>query len=78
VVCFDTVASALDLLREGKVQVLLGQKYFGWGSEPVKILYDIKQGKMPATSVINSGVDIVTKENVEEYAAEFKKLEKGE
>lgn len=78
VVCFDTVASALDLLREGKVQILLGQKYFGWGSEPVKLLYDIKQGKMPATQIINSGVDIVTRDNVEQYAAEFKRLEKGE
>ncbi len=78
VICFDTVASALDLLREGKVQVLLGQKYFGWGSEPVQLLYDIKQGRMPSSPVINSGVDIVTKENVEQYAAEFKKLEKGD
>jgi ribose transport system substrate-binding protein len=78
VVCFDTVASALDLLREGKVQILIGQKYFGWGSEPVKLLHGIKQGRMPSSPVINSGVDIVTKDNVEQYAAEFKKLEKGE
>src|SRR5690606_22285266 len=34
-VSFDTVASALTLLREGKVQVLLGQKYFGWGEESI-------------------------------------------
>ena len=78
VVCFDTVASALDLLREGKVQVLIGQKYFGWGSEPVKLLHGIKQGRMPTQTIINSGVDIVTKENVEQYAAEFKKLERGD
>jgi ribose transport system substrate-binding protein len=78
VVSFDTVASALDLMREGKVQVLIGQKYFGWGSEPVQLLYDIKQGKMPPATIINSGVDIVTKENVEEYAAQFKKLESGQ
>ena len=45
VISFDTVESAIDLLREGKVQVLLGQKYFGWGSEPVKILHGIKNGK---------------------------------
>ena len=36
VISFDTIQPALDLLREGKVQVLLGQKYFGWGSEPVQ------------------------------------------
>ena len=77
-VCFDTVESALDLLREGKVQVLVGQKYFGWGSEPVKMLYDIKQGKMPPNPIVYSGVDVVTKANVEQYAAEFKKLEAGQ
>src|SRR5687767_7597108 len=76
VVCFDTVASALDLLREGKVQVLVGQKYFGWGSEPVKMLHGIKNGRMPPNPIVYSGVDVVTKENVEQYAAEFKRLEK--
>jgi ribose transport system substrate-binding protein len=68
VISFDTVESGLDLLREGKVQVLLGQKYFGWGSESVK---------PPASVVIDSGVDIVTRENVEEYAAQWRKLESG-
>jgi ribose transport system substrate-binding protein len=77
-VCFDTVESALDLLREGKVQVLVGQKYFGWGSEPVKMLHGIKNGRMPPNPIVYSGVDIVTKDNVEEYAAAFKKLEKGD
>ena len=48
VISFDTIDPALDLLREGKVQVLLGQKYFGWGSESVKLLHDIKNGKKPA------------------------------
>ena len=47
-ISFDTIPPAPDLLRDGKVQVLLGQKYFGWGSEPVKLLHDIKNGKMPA------------------------------
>ncbi|HYT73867.1 MAG TPA: sugar-binding protein [Vicinamibacterales bacterium] len=76
-ISFDTIQPALDLLREGKVSVLLGQKYFGWGSEPVRILYDIKHGKMPATPIIDSGVDVVTKENVDEYAAKWKKMESG-
>ena len=40
--------------------------------------YDIKQGRMPPQTIINSGVDVVTKDNVEQYAAEFKRLEKGE
>jgi len=76
-ISFDTIQPALDLLREGKVTVLLGQKYFGWGSEPVKILYDIKHGKMPASPVIDSGVDVVTKENVDDYMTKWKKMESG-
>ena len=77
VISFDTIQPALDLLREGKVNVLIGQKYFGWGSQSVKLLYDIKHGKMPASPIIDSGVDVVTKENVDEYAAKWKKMESG-
>lgn len=77
VISFDTISPALDLLREGKVQVLLGQKYFGWGSESVKLLHDIKNGKRPASPVIDSGVDIVTRDNVEQYAEQWKKMEAG-
>ncbi len=49
VISFDTISPALDLLREGKVQVLLGQKYFGWGSESVRLLRDHQEG--PAAGV---------------------------
>lgn len=77
VISFDTIDPALDLLREGKVQVLLGQKYFGWGSESVQLLYDIKNGKRPPSPIINSGVDVVTKDNVEQYAEQWKKMQAG-
>lgn len=76
-ISFDTIQPALDLLREGKVSVLLGQKYFGWGSESVKLLYDIKHGKMPPATIIDSGVDLVTKENLDDYIAKWKKMESG-
>ena len=74
VISFDTVSPALDILRDGKVQVLLGQKYFGWGSESVRLLRDIKQGKNPPAAIIDSGVDIVTKENVDAYEQQWKKM----
>lgn len=76
VISFDTIPPAPDLLKAGKVQVLLGQKYFGWGSESVRLLADIKGGKMPASPIINSGVDIVTAANVDEYVLGWKKLER--
>jgi ribose transport system substrate-binding protein len=77
-ISFDTIPPAPDLLREGKVQVLLGQKYFGWGAEPVRILAEYKAGKPPASAIVDSGVDVVTKDNVDEYVAGWKKLEAGQ
>jgi ribose transport system substrate-binding protein len=76
VISFDTIPPAPDLLKEGKVQVLLGQKYFGWGSESVRLLADIKAGKMPANPIIDSGVDVVTAANVDQYVIGWKALEK--
>jgi len=76
VVSFDTIPPAPDLLKAGKVQVLLGQKYFGWGSESVRLLADIKSGKPPAATIIDSGVDVVTATNVDEYLIKWKAMEK--
>jgi len=75
-VSFDTIPPAPDIMKAGKVQVLIGQKYFGWGSEPVKILADIKAGKPPAKAVVDSGVDVVTVANLAEYQEAWAKLEK--
>ena len=77
-ISFDTIPPAPDLLREGKVQVLLGQKYFGWGSEPVRILSEYKAGRPPTSPIVDSGVDVVTATNVDEYVAGWKKLEAGQ
>ncbi len=73
-ISFDTTGAALDLVRAGKIQVLLGQKYFGWGSEPVRILNDAIAGKKPEKAIIDSGVDIVTRDNVDAYAKLWKQM----
>ena len=77
-ISFDTIPPAPDLLREGKVQVLIGQKYFGWGAEPIGILSEFRAGKPPASPIVDSGVDVVTAANVDEYVAAWKKLEAGQ
>jgi ribose transport system substrate-binding protein len=78
VICFDTIPPAPDLIKEGRATVLLGQKYFGWGSESVKLLVGLKKGQQPPSAIIDSGVDIVTKENVDAYVAEWNKLAGGQ
>jgi len=74
-VSFDTVESALALLRAGKVQVLLGQKYFGWGGESIKLLHQIVNGQVPANPIIDSDVDVVTAATVDKYEADWKAIE---
>ena len=71
VISIDALPEELDYVRQGYVQVLMGQKLWGWGYESVRMLMDIKNGKK-VEGVIDSGVDVVTKENVEEYAQKWK------
>jgi ABC-type sugar transport system substrate-binding protein len=40
----------------------------------VKLLHDIKNGKRPAATIIDSGVDVVTKDNVDQYEQQWKKM----
>jgi ribose transport system substrate-binding protein len=78
VLSFDAIPPAPDIVKEGRAHVLLGQKYFGWGSETVKLLVGLKKGQQPPSPIIDSGVDIVTKENVDAYVAEWNKLAGGQ
>ena len=77
VVSFDTIPPAPEILKAGKVQVLLGQKYFGWGSESVRLLTEIIAGRPPQTPIIDSGVDVVTADNVDAYLEQWTRLERG-
>jgi ribose transport system substrate-binding protein len=77
VISFDTNPPAPDLIKAGKAQVLIGQKYFGWGSETMKLLKDAVHGKKPANPIIDSGVDVVKADNVDDYIAKWQKMESG-
>ena len=71
VIAFDALPEEWEYVRQDYVQVLLGQKLWGWGYESIRSLLAIKQGEKPK-EIIDSGLDIVTKENVEEYAQKWK------
>jgi ribose transport system substrate-binding protein len=76
VVCvsMDTLPPQLEHLRKGDVQVLLGQRYFYFGSQCVNILVDkVTKNKDPEKSVDFAPLDRVTPENVEAYAENWKK-----
>ncbi len=64
-VAFDTLPVELELLRDGYLSGLVGQKYWGWGYDTIQIIYDhVIEGKS-FPPFINSGMDIVTHNNVE-------------
>jgi len=77
VVAFDTIPPAPDLLRAGKVQLLIGQKYFGWGAESVRLLKQIHDGQRPTPAVQYSGMDVVTRDNLDAYLRQWRQWESG-
>ena len=77
VVAFDTIPPAPEILREGRVQLLVGQKYFGWGSETVRILSRIVAGESLDRIHHYSGVDVVTKANVDAYQEKWRSWVEG-
>jgi ribose transport system substrate-binding protein len=63
-VAFDTLPVELELLREGYLSGLVGQKYWGWGYDTIQIIYDYLVNGTEYSSFISSGMDIVTRNNV--------------
>jgi ribose transport system substrate-binding protein len=64
-VCFDTLPFQLELLREGYLTALIGQDYWGWGYDSVQLLYDRIVYGQDVPPFIDTGLDIVTSNNVE-------------
>ncbi len=64
-VCFDTLPFQLELVRDGYLTALIGQKYWGWGYDSVQILYDRIVGGKEYPPFIDTGMDIVTANNVD-------------
>lgn len=63
-VAFDTLPLELELLRDGYLAALIGQKYWGWGYDSIQIVYDYVINGKRYPPFIDSGMDIVTRKNV--------------
>jgi ribose transport system substrate-binding protein len=64
-VAFDTLPLELELLRDGYLTALIGQKYWGWGYDSIQIVYDRVVHNAEFPPFIDTGVDIVTSNNVD-------------
>jgi ribose transport system substrate-binding protein len=68
-VVFDTLPFELDLLKEGQVHALVGQKYWGWGYDTVGMLRDRILANKAFEDFTDSGLDLVCENNAEQMSA---------
>ena len=62
----DTLPSELQLLKDGYVAALVGQRPFEMGEKAMDVLLMLHDGK-PVQEIIYTGLDRVTKDNVGEF-----------
>ena len=67
-VAFDTLPVELDWVKSGLLYGLVGQKYWGWGYDTTQMIYDAIVNGATYESFTNSGMDIVTINNVDAMA----------
>jgi ribose transport system substrate-binding protein len=74
VVAVDALPAQLSYVKDGYVEALLAQDCYGWGTKSVEILLDkiVKNQAPPDVKVIDP-LTMVTKENVDSYAENWKK-----
>jgi ribose transport system substrate-binding protein len=74
VVAVDALPAELGYLKSGHVQVLLGQQVYEWGTKSVDMLYDkVAENKDPPSTFVKGQLIPVTKDNVDQYAENWKK-----
>jgi ribose transport system substrate-binding protein len=67
-VSFDTLPVELDWVKNGLLYGLIGQKYWGWGYDTTQMIFDAIVNGATYESFTNSGMDIVTANNVDAMA----------
>lgn len=73
VVAVDPLPETWPWIEDGHVQVIVGQKVFGWGRESVNLLHALATGQpidADENGFVDSGVDIVVPEATGRYADE--------
>jgi ribose transport system substrate-binding protein len=76
IVCFDEDGATLKGVKDGVIEGTVVQDPFKFGYECVHVLAAIAHNedpKIPASKVIDTGVQIVDKSNVDAFQADFKK-----
>jgi len=77
IVCFDEDDVTLAGIKDGAIYATVVQKPYEFGYQAVKILAAMERKEkvdVPANKIIDTGVDVIDKSNVDAFRAKLKKL----
>jgi len=77
IVCFDEEAATLQGVKDGVVFSTVVQKPYQFGYESMRILAALARGedaKIPENKVVDTGVQVISRANVDSFWAELKKM----
>ena len=64
---FDVVPQGIEFMRAGCVDFLVSQRPYGMTAEALNILVDLSNGKVPASTNVDTGVEIVYPTTLETF-----------
>jgi ABC-type sugar transport system substrate-binding protein len=67
IVGFDVVPQGIELMREGCVDALISQRPFGMTAQALEVMIDLVKGKVFDTTNIDTGVEVVYPDGLEEF-----------
>lgn len=77
IVCFDEQDDTLKGVKDGAIYATVVQKPFEFGYQSVKVLAALARGDksvIPANKIVDTGVTVVDKSNVDSFWADLKKM----
>jgi ribose transport system substrate-binding protein len=70
-VTYDSLPFEVELMKQGYLSALVGQKYFGWGYDTVSLMYDHLTADSQVNDFIDSGFDVVCPNNADEMSEKW-------
>ena len=77
IVCFDEDEKTLAAVKDGIIFATVVQKPYEFGYQSVRMLAALSRGErvdIPKNKIIDTGVDVITKENVDAFTAKLKEM----
>jgi ribose transport system substrate-binding protein len=67
VIGFDVVPQGIELMKDGCADVLVSQRPYGMTVKALDLLRDLKSGKTPPSTFVDTGVDVVLPAGLEAF-----------